>query len=140
MATILLSFILGLSITYGQGSNTLNLELLAKGLKGSQCLDGTQAGFYYEAPISSSGDSTWTIYLQGGGHCCTKSGCDSRANGPLGSSKYWHPTMKGTSVYSTSSTENPGIQISTVYTHKIYILYIHRFLQCTSCIYTILLR
>ena len=41
---------------------------------GAKCLDGSMAGFYYEAPSKAS--DTWTIFLQGGGACETQSDCN----------------------------------------------------------------
>lgn len=86
----------------------MELELLDEGLVGSQCLDGTQAGFYYGSPNTKDNTSdTWVIFLQGGGHCCDKESCLQRANSSLGSSNYWSQTMTGSGGYSSSSTENP---------------------------------
>ena len=85
----------------------MDLILLPNNTIGGHCLDGSMAGFYYEAPTTSKGDTLWTIFLQGGGACTTKQECTSRSQGALGSSNYWSKTKQGQAIYSTSSTENP---------------------------------
>ena len=82
-----------------------------------KCLDGTPGGFYYEAINKSS--TLWVIYMQGGGHCATKQECDSRVNGPLGSSNYWKPTMVGYGPCSTYPSDNPDFY----YGHHVFIPY-----------------
>ena len=113
-SAILLSF----GVAFAQ-NNILNLELLNKGLEGSQCSDGSQAGFYYQAPPSSDGDQTFVINLQGGGHCITQQSCQQRTHTALGSSKYWKQTMSGSGSYSNSPTENPDFYNA----HHIFIPY-----------------
>ena len=61
-------------------------------MAGGQCLDGSPAGFYYAKPPSGS-SNLWVIGLEGGGACFSESTCMSRANGSLGSSKYWTKTL-----------------------------------------------
>ena len=102
-------FIVAISTCFAisYASNTLKLELLDQSLEGSKCSDGTQAGFYYQAPVSPAGDSLFVINLEGGGHCITEQSCKQRTMTNLGSSKYWKPTMDGSGSYSNSPAENP---------------------------------
>ena len=44
---------------------------------------------YYFRPGSGSGQSSWLVYLQGGGWCTTAAQCASRAKTYLGSSRLW---------------------------------------------------
>ena len=57
---------------------------------GGRCLDGSAAGFYLQ-PADPAGplQSTWVIFLEGGGACYTKEKCESRAKYGLGSSTRW---------------------------------------------------
>eukprot|EP01084_Bolivina_argentea_P105200 188324_1 len=84
----------------------MNLILLPNSTN-AHCLDGSMAGFYYEAPETKSGDTLWTIFLQGGGACYSKESCTQRANSSLGSSNFWSKTKNGVSMYSTNVVENP---------------------------------
>lgn len=52
----------------------------------AKCLDGSPAGFYWEA---GGLQSRWVIFLEGGGSCGEPVDCKLRARGPLGSSKDW---------------------------------------------------
>ena len=116
MASLWLLFCL---LTASYASNILQLELLAESLEGSKCLDGSQAGFYYQAPVTSAGDSLFVINLEGGGHCITEQSCKQRAMTNLGSSKYWKQTMEGSGSYSNSPAENPDFYDA----HHIFVPY-----------------
>jgi hypothetical protein len=54
---------------------------------GGRCLDGSPAGFYIQQ--ASTMQSTWVIYLEGGGACADKDSCTERATTSLGSSTHW---------------------------------------------------
>ena len=54
---------------------------------GAACLDGSRPAFWYDAPRAPCTNTSWLLYLDGGGWCYSESECASRANGPLGSSK-----------------------------------------------------
>eukprot|EP01129_Flabellula_baltica_P008654 TRINITY_DN3464_c0_g1_i1.p1 TRINITY_DN3464_c0_g1~~TRINITY_DN3464_c0_g1_i1.p1 ORF type:complete len:389 (-),score=69.44 TRINITY_DN3464_c0_g1_i1:336-1502(-) len=59
---------------------------------GAQCLDGTEAGYYFRQSNAKSnelGYNGWVIYLQGGGVCAEPIDCEARKFTVLGSSKKW---------------------------------------------------
>ena len=41
----------------------------------AKCMDGSQAGYYYQEAPSSNDQNKWIIYLNGGGECDTQSKC-----------------------------------------------------------------
>eukprot|EP01083_Nonionella_stella_P099727 280410_1 len=107
MATFWLLLVYIAAIVNAQTINTtLNLTLLPKGTNGGQCLDGSQAGFYYASPPSGS-SNLWIIRLAGGGACGDKTKCMKRANSSLGSSNYWAQAMKGSGAMSNDPILNP---------------------------------
>ena len=38
----------------------------------AKCMDGTQAGYYYQEAPASNDRNKWIIYLNGGGECDTQ--------------------------------------------------------------------
>eukprot|EP01083_Nonionella_stella_P235198 827282_1 len=92
-----------------QGYQNMTLTLFPPNTQGAQCLDGSPAGFYHQPP--QHGDSNlWVIFLQGGGACGSLQTCEKRANGPLGSSKYWskqYNLTKDRGLCSSDPTINP---------------------------------
>ena len=58
----------------------------------AKCLDGTQAGFYYQAASLPESQTKWVIYLNGGGECDSKDSCVEATTNKLGSSKYFMST------------------------------------------------
>ena len=56
---------------------------------GGKCLDGTQAGYYYEKGRDTS---IFVIFLEGGGYCNTESTCDAYKRTMHGSSNDWPKT------------------------------------------------
>eukprot|EP01084_Bolivina_argentea_P137342 241866_1 len=105
MSAFLFSFLFGSIAVKAQ--QTMNLHLFPKNEAGSQCLDGTPAGFYYSLPPSGS-SNLWVIYLKGGGACHDEKSCMQRANSSLGSSNYWQDTYNpGKSVNSDEASVNP---------------------------------
>ena len=60
--------------------------------QGGRCMDGTMAGYYYQAPPNTQ--HTWVIHMDGGGGCSTKKACEKwakKGNG-AGSSTNWPAT------------------------------------------------
>ena len=105
---ILSTSLLMLLCTAVHGANQLTLELLPKDMKeGGKCMDGSPAGFYYEAPINLLGEDLFVIFMQGGGHCITESDCIARSKTDLGSSNNWPTTMMGNGSFSSSESVNP---------------------------------
>ena len=90
-----------------QVHGALNKHLLDANAVGGKCLDGSPAGYYYEAPPSGSDGSFWVIYLEGGGYCASKSSCTQRAGTIYGSSTNWPAIVTGEASFSSSKTENP---------------------------------
>jgi len=93
--------------------------LLPSGTSGGKCLDGSPAGFYYNAPTSPN-SSLWVFFMQGGGACYTKESCTSRSKSNLGSSVKWPNTKifsKG--ILSGDPVANPDFYDS----HRVYIPY-----------------
>eukprot|EP01084_Bolivina_argentea_P291464 500935_1 len=104
MPTLLLLSVL-ITIINGQ-NNQMDLILFPPNTNGGQCLDGSPAGFYYQAP--QHGDSNlWVINMMGGGGCNTKSKCTQRANTSKGSSNYWSKTHPGQHALSPDPSINP---------------------------------
>ena len=86
-----------------------NLYLLDAASTGARCLDGTPAGFYFQAALSAEGNSSWVIHLQGGGECATQASCYSRLGTASGSSKYFTPTVGLGLLNSPDPAENPAL-------------------------------
>ena len=86
-------------------------------LTNARCLDGTSAGYFFEAGDSSR----FVIFLQGGGACYTVSGagdtnCAVRAKTALGSSSYWPSTYSDeNNVLSDNTDINPFANFSRVF-------------------------
>lgn len=55
----------------------------------ARCMDGTQAGFYYEPSSSDAARTSWVIHLQGGGECTDADYCTEQLTTARGSSDYW---------------------------------------------------
>ena len=53
----------------------------------ARCLDGTRPGYY----IRQGNSNRFKIHLSGGGWCTDDASCEARANGTLGSSRFWPP-------------------------------------------------
>lgn len=53
---------------------------------GARCLDSS-AGAYYTALGSGADATKWVVYLEGGGECESREGCEQRSKGGLGSSR-----------------------------------------------------
>ncbi len=83
------------------------LTLLPTSTNG-KCLDGTPSGFWH----LSQNSTKWVIAFDGGGECNSQNSCTSKLNGPLGSSKYFAPSMSfdsaGNWFMDTDVTRNPG--------------------------------
>ena len=74
---------------------------------GSNCLDGTLAGYYHRASSNSS-STLWVFFLQGGGACFDEASCTARAKTHLGTSKGWAESEQPSHpVLSSNVTENP---------------------------------
>lgn len=55
----------------------------------AKCLDGTQAGYYYQEAPHDDDKNKWVIYLNGGGECDNKESCEYHKYDALGSSNYF---------------------------------------------------
>ena len=73
---------------------------------GAKCLDGTNAGYYYQPYTSSEGNKKWIIFLNGGGECDNKNGCLQQAQTALGSSKYFKPEVDANGWFAGSDDCN----------------------------------
>ena len=67
----------------------MSLITLPQSTPGGKCLDGTQAGYYFEEGTQTS---LYVIFLQGGGYCNTEEKCKSRLGTALGTTKKWSST------------------------------------------------
>ena len=67
--------------------------------KTAKCLDGTQAGYYYQAANKAEDKKKWVIYLNGGGECDNQVACQSQTGNALGSSKYFSNTSESSGWY-----------------------------------------
>uniref|UniRef100_A0A7S2X7J1 Pectin acetylesterase n=1 Tax=Lotharella oceanica TaxID=641309 RepID=A0A7S2X7J1_9EUKA len=100
----------------------LTLHLIDQDLadqRGAYCLDGSRPGFYYAPATSVELNTTWIIYLQGGGFCADNDDCADRSTTDLGSSSTWDKTMSGSSVIDSDSSINPLFADA----HRVYIPY-----------------
>jgi O-palmitoleoyl-L-serine hydrolase len=85
-----------------------NLTLLTD--SGARCMDGTLGGFYYLPAASQKASRKWVINLEGGGECTTQPMCQSRLNGPLGSSKYFSANWTfGSLLWNRDPVGNPAV-------------------------------
>lgn len=75
-------------------------------------MDGTMAGYYL---AEGSNKDLFIIFLEGGGACYDKTGCDKRAKGPLGSSKQLAPTFDGGThlLVNPDCSKNPSFCAAT---------------------------
>lgn len=105
----------------------LTLALLAAAVDGKEfkmvrlpnakCNDGTPAVYYIAANASSS---SWVVWLQGGGLCHDLEDCKRRAQGSLGSSKDYAPSIDPPrGMLSSDTEENPDLATW----NKIYVPY-----------------
>jgi len=86
---------------------------------GGRCMDGTTAGYYYEAPLSGVSD-IWVIHLPGGGACRDEATCKHIiASTPKGSSKTWKSTRVGKGIIANDPGTNPDFYGA----HKVHIPY-----------------
>ena len=60
------------------------------------CLDGSPAGYYLDV---GDDPTRWVIWLAGGGICEDLSECQYRANGGLGSSKFWPQRRRASATH-----------------------------------------
>ena len=73
---------------------------------GGLCLDGSQAGFYYDnSSAVANATATWIIYLEGGGACYTEEDCTSRSKQALGSSKHWAQSKDACPICNTDHSK-----------------------------------
>ncbi|XP_062520978.1 uncharacterized protein LOC134195901 [Corticium candelabrum] len=70
---------------------------------GARCLDGSSSGYYIRRGTLNT---SWVIFLQGGGHCGSENDCNVQARGILGSSHHWPELKTGRSLLSLDSTLN----------------------------------
>ena len=78
----------------GRSSARIYLTLLND--TAAKCMDGTQAGFYYEpaaAGASEAARTGWVVHLQGGGECTDEALCSAQLSTKRGSSNYWDPYL-----------------------------------------------
>ncbi len=86
---------------------------------GAQCLDGSQPGFYYKQAQQNKADpkwnSSWVIYLQGGGFCTGTDDCLERSQTDLGSSKNWPQLWGQSGLLDPSGDVNPFYYFNRVF-------------------------
>jgi hypothetical protein len=77
----------------------------------AKCMDGTQAGYYYEP--SKGGDFAqkgWVIHLQGGGECTDEASCTDQLGTARASSDYFDPYLWDlTFLASNNQQKNPDM-------------------------------
>jgi len=94
-------------------------EMKLQLVKGTYCLDGSDAGYNYAAP--SSGNSTrWVFFMQGGGACLGEDECKIRAKTGRGTSTKWSQTVTLTNhFFDLDASHNPTFADA----HHVYIPY-----------------
>lgn len=70
------------------------------------CLDGTQAGIYFQPGFGPDANK-FMFYFQGGGWCYSLADCVGRSKGNLGSSTNWAATGSMGGMLSMDQTTNP---------------------------------
>lgn len=70
------------------------------------CLDGTQAGVYFQPGFGADANK-WMFYFQGGGWCYSVADCVGRSKTSLGSSSGWAPTGSMGGMLSDNNVSNP---------------------------------
>lgn len=65
----------------------------------AKCMDGTQAGYYYQPSTNTNDARKWVIYLNGGGECDNEVACKGQLTNALGSSKYFENTSEASGWY-----------------------------------------
>jgi len=106
---------LGLGLLVGAASATDLSRVLLPSKDadvGGRCMDGTMAGYYYQAPANTR--HTWVIHMDGGGGCTTKADCDKwvKKGSGAGSSSSWPSTRdpkhnKALGILSDDASYNP---------------------------------
>lgn len=66
---------------------------------------GTSPGYYLRR--SSTGNTNWVLFFQGGGWCYTPELCAWRSKTRLGSNKFWKPTIEVEGIMGEDPTANP---------------------------------
>lgn len=74
---------------------------------GAVCLDGSDAGFYFEASPTNLAQNKWQIFFEGGGWCYSEQDCLNRSKTDLGSSKNWPETTTNGGMMSSDCDINP---------------------------------
>lgn len=87
------------------------------------CNDGSPGGYYYKPAKNSIYNSTWVVYLRGGGQCYDKQSCDDRfqSRPDLMSSKYFKYAISYAGLFDENIAVSPY-----AYAHKAALAY------CTS--------
>lgn len=76
------------------------------------CTDGSPAGYYWSAATTAAGNSTWLVYLEGGGWCFSATSCAERCGTPsapktgssLCSSRAWGDTTSEEGLFAPASS------------------------------------
>lgn len=74
------------------------------------CMDGTPAAYYWQPASSQQSANVWLVYLEGGGWCTDKGGCQARwdasvtghngvSNANVCSSRHWSATRTASGVF-----------------------------------------
>ena len=112
MERLLLFSILAASAAAGGQDMTRHL------LNGTNCLDGSEAGFYYSS--ATTRPDVAVIFLQGGGACTSYEGCVAWGANGMGSSDGWAATKASpTTVITDNCSSNPDFCGA----HMIYVPY-----------------
>jgi len=96
-ALLLLSWALGI---VGDGVPLTMLD--AASYPNARCLDGSQAGYYFQPASTPDASSKWVIYLNGGGECASEESCLAQTTSALGSSKYFSESVDANGWYLAS--------------------------------------
>jgi len=111
---------------FGCTENCMKKFLLPEDPPGGFCMDGSQAGYFYR-PGTDTMNTTWVLYLQGGGGCSDLQGCEDWMNKPRGhclqgckgSSSGWEDTKKGVNSCLPDEEDNPAFFKA----HHVYVPY-----------------
>lgn len=105
MRSVVSLSIAALAAIGGAQSASVPLTLLTD--TSARCLDGTLSGYYVQPASTPAASRKWIIFLEGGGECTTQAACDAALSGPLGSSKYFAPSIYMPYFLSDDAASNP---------------------------------
>lgn len=92
------------------GNDPMPLELIPKQLAdevGAKCLDGSRPGFYFAPASTAAANTSWVLYIKGGGWCYDEKSCLGRAATELGNATMFPSTFEFSGMMDSNASVNP---------------------------------